>query len=337
MSSKLLLDEYPLQVLPRLAVAIGLNEAISLQHLHSRIESVKIQSQANLEIRGNHFRDERWWIYSSIPEWQIASFPFWSKDTIKRTFSALKNPYESRGENDPKIHRDGLVTTTNRYGNRFDNTLWYTINYECFAAVKKLINIQQSDFLDIIADALPEISSMAELKVVLHVLLRTLKTGNSERITLREFMKGTGLSRNSVKAGARSAIQHSLLIKERENNIDAGRISHIYRPLVNDFQGQIGSSARLQDVSGYVYLLQAGPYYKIGASQTVDKRIKQLSTIPPFEIELICAIKTNTMYELERELHERFSDKQVRGEWFTLNDEDIVYIENLTGSNVEEQ
>lgn len=39
--SKLLLDDEPLVILPKLAAAIGLNEAIILQQLHYWLEKVK--------------------------------------------------------------------------------------------------------------------------------------------------------------------------------------------------------------------------------------------------------------------------------------------------------
>ena len=42
-NSKLLIDEQPLQVLPSLACAIGLNEAMVLQQLHWRLRYSKKQ------------------------------------------------------------------------------------------------------------------------------------------------------------------------------------------------------------------------------------------------------------------------------------------------------
>jgi len=77
---------------------------------------------------------------------------------------------------------------------------------------------------------------------------------------------------------------------------------------------------------GFVYVLQAGEFYKIGRSRNVDNRIMQLSTIPPFELELVCAIATDDMYELEKLLHERFDNRRVRGEWFALTEEDVTWL-----------
>lgn len=81
--------------------------------------------------------------------------------------------------------------------------------------------------------------------------------------------------------------------------------------------------------AGYVYLLSGGGYYKIGLSKSVDIRIEQISPKLPFEIELIHQIKADDMVTLENQLHERFADKRVNGEWFMLAQEDIDYIKSL--------
>jgi hypothetical protein len=80
---------------------------------------------------------------------------------------------------------------------------------------------------------------------------------------------------------------------------------------------------------GYVYVIQAGPYYKIGVSRKVSRRIRQLSTLPPFDLELVCTIKTDDMFALERTLHEKFSSKRINGEWFSLSDSDVQFIKSL--------
>ena len=87
---------------------------------------------------------------------------------------------------------------------------------------------------------------------------------------------------------------------------------------------------------GFVYLVQCGPYYKIGISTQVDERIKQLSTLPPFDIELSHMIPTDDMYTLESTLHERFADKRKNGEWFELEPADAEYIKGLSGRFAQE-
>ncbi len=103
-NSKLLLDDYPILILPTLATTIGLNEAIILQQIH-----YWLQKSLNW-----HF--EKPWVYNTYEEWK-EQFPFWSVSTIKRTISNLENSdiVESRSDfNKMKI----------------DKTKWYTINYD---------------------------------------------------------------------------------------------------------------------------------------------------------------------------------------------------------------
>lgn len=80
MSFPLLLREPPLQVLPSLACAIGLNEAIALQQLY--------YLQSNPQ-NGKTLADGERYIFNTYAEWS-AYFPFWSEPTIKRVFLELE-------------------------------------------------------------------------------------------------------------------------------------------------------------------------------------------------------------------------------------------------------
>jgi hypothetical protein len=75
--SKLLISEHPLQVLPRLAVAIGLNQAIVVQQIHYWLEKSRTE-------KNGHF-----WVYNTISQWK-EQFPFWSKNTVQRVLAKLK-------------------------------------------------------------------------------------------------------------------------------------------------------------------------------------------------------------------------------------------------------
>jgi hypothetical protein len=75
--SKLLIDEPPLQVLPSLALAIGLNEAIFLQQLHYWLQ------------RSEHQHAGQRWVYNTLEGWH-EQFPFWSMSTVRRTIRSLK-------------------------------------------------------------------------------------------------------------------------------------------------------------------------------------------------------------------------------------------------------
>lgn len=101
-----LINEPPLVLLPTLAEVIGLNEALVLQQMQYWLS------------RSDKVIDGRRWIYNTYDEW-VDQFPFWSKNTIKRTILNL----EMRG----------LVISANHNKAKFDKTKWYTIDYSKLA------------------------------------------------------------------------------------------------------------------------------------------------------------------------------------------------------------
>lgn len=110
--SRLLINEKPLQVLPSLACAIGLNEAIVLQQIHYWMDTSQ-----------NYF-EGKYWVYNSVAKWQ-EQFPFWSESTIKRALSVLE--------------KAALVYTGNFNSDAWDKTKWYSINYGTLSALEERI------------------------------------------------------------------------------------------------------------------------------------------------------------------------------------------------------
>lgn len=108
MSAALLISEPPLQVLPALAVKVGLNEAIVLQQVH--YWALKAKPDAN----GHR------WVYNTIEAW-AAQFPFWSLSTIKRTVHALR--------------AEGYLVAEKLSKNAMDQTLHYRIDHQKLGSV----------------------------------------------------------------------------------------------------------------------------------------------------------------------------------------------------------
>ena len=109
----LLISEPPLQVLPSLAVKIGLNEAIILQQIHYWL------------LKSNNVRDGYKWVYNSYSEWN-KQFPFFSRNTMIRAFNSLE--------------KQGLLITANYNKASFDKTKWYRIDYEKLAGKRSTQN-----------------------------------------------------------------------------------------------------------------------------------------------------------------------------------------------------
>ena len=81
---------------------------------------------------------------------------------------------------------------------------------------------------------------------------------------------------------------------------------------------------------GAVYLLRAeNGYYKIGQSSQPHKRIASIKGSMPLGMSLVHLVETKRYTELEKELHKRFAEKRVNGEWFALEPKDIAYIKGL--------
>jgi hypothetical protein len=76
---------------------------------------------------------------------------------------------------------------------------------------------------------------------------------------------------------------------------------------------------------GYVYLLRFGEEYKIGSSNNVERRFREIKTQMPYNGEIIHTIATGDPPGIEAYWHEYFSARRLKGEWFKLTKRDIDY------------
>lgn len=115
--SKLLIEEQPLQVLPSLAVVVGLNESVALQQLHW-LESNPAMGKVV---------DGRKWVRMTLDEWRVGHFPFWSEDTIARAFAELRE--------------QGLVGVRNDLNQMaIDKTNWYSVDRDALTELENKID-----------------------------------------------------------------------------------------------------------------------------------------------------------------------------------------------------
>ncbi len=63
---------------------------------------------------------------------------------------------------------------------------------------------------------------------------------------------------------------------------------------------------------------------KVGLSKDVHARVRQLQTGSPYELALMGWIMANDDRSLEGELHARFADRHLHGEWFRINPEVVL-------------
>lgn len=78
---------------------------------------------------------------------------------------------------------------------------------------------------------------------------------------------------------------------------------------------------------GYVYLIHENmnDSYKIGRTKNISTRSKLFSIKLPFDWQFEEIIETDACVYLEKELHNKFSEKRINGEWFTLSKRDVDY------------
>ena len=139
--SKLLINEPPLQVLPSLAAAIGLNEAIFLQQLHYWL------ARSTVEALGCR------WVHNTASEW-ADQFPFWSEKTIRRTVDSLR------------VQK--LISTVQLRACQHDHTLFYTIAYEKLAEVSDHLGVDRCGQNDQIGMDKMAISDVDKMTTSLH-------------------------------------------------------------------------------------------------------------------------------------------------------------------------
>jgi hypothetical protein len=109
MTTHLLLNERPLQVLPTLAAIFGINEAIAIQQIHWVI-TIKHEHQDD-----KTFYEDFMWCKYTLVQWG-EKMPWLSGSSIFRLFKKLEN--------------EGIVKTVQPYASSRDQTKWYRIDYD---------------------------------------------------------------------------------------------------------------------------------------------------------------------------------------------------------------
>ena len=78
--------------------------------------------------------------------------------------------------------------------------------------------------------------------------------------------------------------------------------------------------------SGYVYVMKSEYGYKIGKAVNVENRTKQFGVKLPFRWEIVATKASDNYSKLEADLHRRFAEQRLEGEWFDLSDADLETI-----------
>ncbi len=76
-------------------------------------------------------------------------------------------------------------------------------------------------------------------------------------------------------------------------------------------------------IDGHVYLIKSGKHYKIGKTNDLGRRGKEIALELPEASSVIHSIQTDDPSGIESYWHRRFNDRRKNGEWFELSAADV--------------
>ena len=85
---------------------------------------------------------------------------------------------------------------------------------------------------------------------------------------------------------------------------------------------------------GYIYVIEALNYYKIGRSKEFNYRTKFLNTIMPIDTTLIHSFHSLDYTKAEKFLHNKYQHLHYKGEWFSLTGKEVEEIKAIQDDTV---
>lgn len=109
--------------------------------------------------------------------------------------------------------------------------------------------------------------------------------------------------------------------KQGYEDVLAIALPHLTETVVANEDADLGNESEI--IIGFVYMLKAGRNYKVGRSNSFERRSRELKIQLPEQAETVHVIRTDDPIGIELYWHRRFESKRKNGEWFELNAQDV--------------
>lgn len=100
-------------------------------------------------------------------------------------------------------------------------------------------------------------------------------------------------------------------------------VANICEPLRVEEKIDEDAEPQVKENNGFVYLMRSGKHYKIGKTNSLDRRKYEIGLQMPERVVPIHSIATDDPSGIEAYWHSRFKEKRLNGEWFLLSKSDI--------------
>jgi hypothetical protein len=117
--------------------------------------------------------------------------------------------------------------------------------------------------------------------------------------------------------------RNSLLSKVAEYCDGKGQFASVTQLLTQGISKTLDRRIDSLQIKGFVYLLRSGKQFKLGRTNAIGRRLRELAIQLPKKPDTVHVIETDDPEGIEQYWHRRFADKRQGGEWFTLSAEDV--------------